>query len=155
MNKKHSIGAYRLIVTEYFDSVTSQIDLFIETQLQVNSKDEAKSVEINQKREVMLKAVREAEQLNMKHLNEKLVNDLDSLVGGDYSKLFVTFCFVLELNKSIQLILTEEYIPERELNLYRRLLCIPFSAKLSGDPIKQKLIKELFEFEPTSRRVNI
>jgi hypothetical protein len=142
-------------VTEYFDSVTSQIDLFIETQLQVNSKDEAKSVEINQKREVMLKAVREAEQLNMKHLNEKLVNDLDSLVGGDYSKLFVTFCFVLELNKSIQLILTEEYIPERELNLYRRLLCIPFSAKLSGDPIKQKLIKELFEFEPTSRRVNI
>jgi hypothetical protein len=53
MNANNLIGKYRLILTEYFDSVTSQIDLFIETQLEANWKDEAKSVEINTKRGVL------------------------------------------------------------------------------------------------------
>jgi hypothetical protein len=70
--------------------VTSEIDLFIEKELQANSKYAVQSDEVNKKREILLKEVKETEQLNLKHLNEKLVNYLDSL-AGDISKLFVVF----------------------------------------------------------------
>jgi hypothetical protein len=94
---------------------------------------EEKSAEINRRRGAMVKAIRDAERLNMKHLNENLVNKLDSL-GDDISKLFSVFCFVLTIHKSlIRVVLTDEYISESQLTLFQQLIesyCYHNSVKL-------------------------
>jgi hypothetical protein len=149
-----SIGECRLLLTEYFDSVTSEIDFFIEKRLQANFGDKEKSAKINKKRDILLKEVKEAEQLNLKHLNENLVNDLDSL-AGDSSKLFVVFCFVLELNQKKRLIVTDEYIPEGELNLFKKLMDATSSDDDDLPQVEQQLKRQLFEMDTLNEQVKI
>jgi hypothetical protein len=103
----NSIGECRLAVVHHFDSVTSDVDHFIEKELQANFQDEAKTAEINQKREVLLKAIKESEQLNLKHVNENLASNIIDFLVDDISKLFVSFCFVLQLDQEIRLIVTD------------------------------------------------
>jgi hypothetical protein len=80
-NNNNPIGFYRLKLTGHFEIVRSEIDLFIEMELLANFGDEVKSAEINEKREILLEEANEIEQLNMKHLNEDLVDHLESLDG--------------------------------------------------------------------------
>jgi hypothetical protein len=140
--KQLSLGECRLIVVNHFDAVTSEIDLFIENKLRVYSRNKAKLARFNENREIMLKEVREAERLNLKHLNENLANSLDSL-AGDISKLFVVFWFALTYNKTIHLITTEEYIPESQLNLYRKVVEVSCSHK-SIKNLGKSLGEEIF-----------
>ncbi len=149
MSVQLSIDDCRSILIDHFDNVSNEIDLFVEEKMRANFGDEVKSGEINEKREIMLKEVREAEQLNMKHLNENLVNDLDSL-AGDISKLFVEYCFVLKFNKQIHLVLSNEHVHERALSIYKRIIDAEFTGNFC---VEQRLLEQIFEIGPFKNKV--
>ncbi len=98
----------------------------------------------------MLKELKESEHLNLKHLNEKLVNKLNSL-DRDISKLFAIFCFVLICDKEIQLVLNDAYIPERELKLYKKIVSMSYFGKLNE---QRSLLNACFQ-ESEINEVNI
>jgi hypothetical protein len=116
-----SIGECRLIVVDYFDSVTSEIDLFIEKELTVTFGDGIKTEELNKKRVVLLNEVKKAEQFNLNNLNGDLVSRLNSSLADDLSMLFPIFCFVFKFEKHISLIVTDSYLTKKQLDLYRGL----------------------------------
>jgi hypothetical protein len=150
-NNNNSIGEYRVRLVDYFASVTNEIDVFIETRLPAFFNDEVKSAELNKMRDIMLKKVREIESLNLEHLNKNLANKLETL-AADISKLFVSFCFVVDTYQEIKLIVTEEYIPARVLTLYKELI-----KHRSGELCiyrDEGLIKQLFDFESINEQVN-
>jgi hypothetical protein len=117
----NSIGECRLAVVNHFDSVTSDVDHFIEKELQSNFQDEAKTAEINQKREVLLKEIKAIEHLNLKHVNEHLATSSKFLID-EISKLFTSFCFVLEFDKDIRLIVTDGFLSNSQVALYHKLV---------------------------------
>jgi hypothetical protein len=53
------IGKHRLRLSNYFDSLINEIDLFTEKKLQVIYSDEAKSIKLNQDREAMMKQIKQ------------------------------------------------------------------------------------------------
>ncbi len=57
MSRK-SMGECRLIVVGFFDCVTNEIDLFIETELHAHFGDEIKAAELNKKRDILLGEVK-------------------------------------------------------------------------------------------------
>ncbi len=118
------IGKYRLMIADYFDSLTSEIDFSIEKELAEYSQDDAQMSEINQKREVYLKEVKESEAINLKHLNEKLHDNLDQLFFLDENtvkqKLMKVFCFTIEYNDLLRLIVTDFYLTQEQIFLYKQ-----------------------------------
>ncbi len=118
--RKMSIGKYRLILTKYSDSVINEIDLFTETELHADDCNEAKSTRLNQNREAMIKQVKDAENLNLKHLDANK-DEFSTDKDVDISKLFSEFCFILKQKSEIRLIVTDEFVPEKELNLFHNL----------------------------------
>jgi hypothetical protein len=149
-NNNNLIGRYRLILTDHFDSVTSEIDFFIETELLVNVEDELKLAWIEKKREILLKYVKYIEQVNMKYLNEHLVNNLECL-AGDISGLFVIFCFVFTYNNEIRLVVTDEYISAKELKLFKKAIDVSFTGEWN---INRQLADQLFKIQPTPEPVS-
>jgi hypothetical protein len=122
MSKRNSIGKFRLILTDYFDAITNEIDLFAETELQRNFEDDTKLAEINKSREVLLCRVKEIEHLNLRHLNETFDERNLNAYLGDFSQLFTVFCFVLPFDNDIRLIVTDGYLSVAELEIYKSLI---------------------------------
>jgi hypothetical protein len=118
------IGEYRLLICEHFDSVTSEIDLFIEKELLLqlqSSSDYVKAEnELNSKRDTLLKYVKEAEQFNLKMLNQTVYNSRNNHLSME--ELFPQFCFILQFEKELRLVLTDKFISQDELKLLKRFI---------------------------------
>ncbi len=148
----------RLIVADHFDCVTSEIDFFIETELQATAGHEMKSTELNKKRDILLGEVKKAETTNLANLNESLVTSLNSSSTGDIAVLFGVFCFVFTFEKRINLIVSDGgYLTKRQLDIFRGLLdsaCFE-KGELCFKPVKEECLAQLFEFIPVDFMVHI
>ncbi len=127
-------------MVEHFDSVTSEIDYFFETQLQAIAGDETKAAELNTKREVLLEEIKKAQLANLTNLNAELVNTLNLSPTEDVSALFGVFCFVFKFEKHISLIVTDAYLTSAQLDVLRGLSDF---ACIEGDKLCFKLDKEI------------
>jgi hypothetical protein len=126
MESMKNVGRYRLAITDYFDSVTSEIDFSIEQELQTHFDDEVEQSEINAKRSAYLEEIKDAEAFNLKHLDKEIVKDLASFNQLDEqsqnSRLFRKFCFALEYKGSLRLVVTDIYLSEMQLKMFKSLI---------------------------------
>jgi hypothetical protein len=132
MQSVKNIGKFRLAVSSHCDIVTSEVDFYIEQELQVNCEDEIEQSAINAKRNVYLKEIKEAEASNLKHLNEELASDLtffsESNEQAQSERLFKTFCFTIEYKNSFRLVVTDIYLSERQLKIFKSLIFYNYPA---------------------------
>jgi hypothetical protein len=133
---KNSNEKHRQILEYYFASVSKKVDVFIETELQQHQQASSnKSVELLKKRELLLKEIKEVEQKNLKHLDELSPES----VSADISKLFVAFCFVLNFQKDMRLIVTDGYLSKLQLDIFQSIMN---SAQKNNDGWSIKLKKK-------------
>jgi hypothetical protein len=142
-----TIGKYRLIITDYFDALTSEIDLLIERELQVNSNDESKMSDLNKRRDVYLNEIKRVEIENINSLNrEKNIDYLNTLDDELklYRELFSVFSFTIEFKSLTRLITTNSYISTQQISLYKNLL--KYANQDDEDDSNQKIdLENLFE----------
>jgi hypothetical protein len=105
---------------------------------------------MNQQRDILLKQIAETQQLNLTHVNQHLANSADLLID-DISQLFVTFCFVLEFNKDLRLIVTDEFLTTDQLKLFKKLINLPIGSRyeITDDAELKDAYSTFFEIDFT------
>jgi hypothetical protein len=120
------IGFYRLLISDYFDRLRSEIDMATEKELQKIPLNDPKAAKINHRRELFLHEIKDAERYNLKHLNNELAKDIEQLGELDehflMEKLFKVYCFAIDFDRSSHLIITDLYLSREQLALYKLLV---------------------------------
>jgi hypothetical protein len=149
-----NIGRYRILITDYFDGVTNEIDFLIEKELQANSNDSVKMEELNKRREVYLTEIKRVETENLNSLNagKKKIAVLDELVELDlFKELFSVFCFTVVYKNLTRLITTNLYLSSQQISLYKNLILCANQDGAEDDEIINKDLQfdpnKLFESE--------
>ncbi len=131
-------------MANYFES-------FIETQLRAHFQDQTKTDALNKKQETLLTQIKEIEQVNLKNVENvfEACGPSKSNFFVDFSKSFVSFCFVLEFKEDIRLIMTDGFLTENQLTCFKQLLMIISSPKESDIPESERkeAYSQLFEID--------
>jgi hypothetical protein len=153
MSNKNFIGKFRLKITDYFDSVINEIDLFTETLLKANFDDETEANILNETRNELLNQVKEIEKVNLNHLNE----NRDALLDDQTENVFVEFCFVLQFDQyDIRLIITDKFLPPNEVTHLKSVFLNSVQKhdkRLCVQMTQRKAIDKLFDCETDSNPV--
>jgi hypothetical protein len=151
-----SISKYRLVISEYFDNLVSEIDFQTETAIRKNNQDDLRTKELNQRREIYLKAIRESEQVNLKHLNEILALSLEALKDlkdqALIESLLSEFCYFIRYKRIYRLIITDKFYTSKQMKKFELAL------KISTIPERKKklaLVERLLEYRLVYCEVNL
>jgi hypothetical protein len=112
-----SLEKQRKTVADYFGSVTNEINLFIESEIQKAKNNLVKSNVLNSKRETLLDQVNQAQETNLKHLESLRPNSTNE----DTAKPFVAFCFLLRFQQDLRLIVTDSFLSKQQIQLLQSL----------------------------------
>jgi hypothetical protein len=119
-------------VKDHFGGEILKINKFTEKKLaESNKKKELKR--LNEERDVLIQGVEETKELNMKNLNAVLAKKvLNNEIIGSHA-LFNNFCFVVNYEGRMRLVITDRFISQKELNLVQIL-----AAEISKNADKMK-----------------
>lgn len=106
-------SSLRLQVTEYFDSVVNQIDVFVETKIQ---RGEAPEEWWNKRREEQIQAIKQIEHSCLAQAPETV----DETDGRE--RLFSEYCFTIEYADMLFLIRAKRYVESEEIDLLKKRL---------------------------------
>ncbi len=109
--------------------------------------DEAKKAEVNRKREILLKEIKEIEHLNLKHVSEHLASNNSGCLVDDISKLFVSFCFVLKFDKDIWLIVTDSFLSKNQVELFQKLINLPRTYPTKSEAKRKESYGHFFDMD--------
>ncbi len=107
------MNKYKIEICEYFDNLTSKLDLLIESLIVNNHYDDNLVAEFNKCRDTFINEIRDAQAFNLKALSTLEPNKEPSK-----DDLFPKFCFFIKLTEP-ELRETYKYdkLAEKEINL--------------------------------------
>lgn len=116
----------KLRITDYFDSVINQIDIFTETEIKEESSMEKP---FNERRQIQIEAIKAIEQKNLmrvESLASKIRKGDDESIPCD--EALKDYCFVVEFGKILFLATAGRQISNEEQTLLQTLLRWPYSS---------------------------
>lgn len=107
----------RLRISEYFDTVVNQIDLFTETKI---THDNRLEQSLNERREQQLQIVRNVERVTLARVDRLDLNDNEQNI---LERSFASeFCFTVELAEFLFLVKVNRYLSPNEIDVFKTFL---------------------------------
>jgi hypothetical protein len=145
------VGRYRLMIVDYFDELRNEIDLCIEKQLIECYENDEEVDLLNKRRDVQLSEVADIEAANLKHLDELDDLAVDQLLFEDADsvrvKLFKTFCFVIDYNELMRLVIIDSCFSKEQILLFKETA--RFINQITGYLMEKSVLDKLFAFTST------
>jgi hypothetical protein len=126
MDHAAPFNKFRSIIETYFHTLSSQVDTLTDKELVSCGKDKVRVERVNAKRAVYQREIKECERSNLILLNQRSVNELESLHGEPPERLrralLPAFCFLVQFKGLVRVISTDVCLSDEQVALFKSLL---------------------------------
>jgi hypothetical protein len=138
----------RILITNYFDELTRDLDIKVERLIRDNNNDDELVANINRLRETFIAEIRACEAINLAHHPSHFQQASESKKKEEEKPLFVSFCFFIRIcqEKSADGALLPCYINCENMAAYIGFRLVVVDKYLSRAQIR--CFEELIKFTP-------